>query len=177
MNRVVGVDRKRQGRTTALLVALWVAVTSCVLPSCRPDPVPVELEFPSTETFLYSELGQLTVFGITIGELGDCPRLVEEALSGSSSRAPLIDTGERSICGFCNGGVSYDDVDEGPRAFVMVVRDASNTPLLTGCTTGEIYEDAPPIVINLFITPEYSGVADAPPPFSDPIRKCGGECQ
>lgn len=180
VSQVVGVDTgddRERTVSTRLLVAC-VVIIGCMLSCCRPDPVPIELEFPSTETFLYSELGQLTVFSITRGELGECPAIVEESMAGSLTRSPIIDTGERSICGFCNGGASYDDVAEGPRAFVMVVRDAANTPLLTGCTTGEIYEEAPPIVINLFITPEYEGVAAAgPPPFSDPIRKCGGECQ
>lgn len=177
---LVGVraEDEKERTVSTRLVVISVVILVCLLPCCRPDPVPIELEFPSTDTFLYSELGQLTVFSVTRGELGECPSLVEESLAGSLTRTPVIDTGERSICGFCNGGASYDDVAEGPRAFVMVVRDASNTPLLAGCTMGEVYEEAPSIVINLFITPEYSAVAAAgPPPFSDPIRKCGGECQ
>ncbi len=149
-----------------------------LLLGCRPDPILIELEFPSTDTFLYSEIGQLTVFELLPTELGECPRLVEEILAGSTTNPPILDTGNRSICGFCNGGVAYEDIEEGPRAFVMVVRDAANTPILSGCTVGEIFENAPTIKINLFMTSLYSGIAEAgPPQFADPIRKCGGECQ
>jgi len=166
--------RKVSRRLVAAVIAIW----GLGLLGCRPDPVPIELEFPSTETFLYSDLGQLMVFGLTQETLGDCPRLVDEVLAGSASDPPILDTGERSICGFCNGGVSYDDVAEGARAFVMVARDDANTPLLTGCTVGEVYNDAPTIVINLFVTDEYAGVAAAGAPlFTDPSVKCRGECQ
>jgi hypothetical protein len=145
---------------------------------CRPDPVPIELEFPSTETFLYSELGQLAAYPVSSFALGMCSLLVEETLGGSVSETPAYDTGSRSICSFCNGGVAWEDVGEGPMAFVMVTRNDSNALLLAGCTMAEVYEGAGPVVINLYMTPGYDEVAAAgPPEFADPIRKCGEACE
>jgi hypothetical protein len=159
-------------------LVVMAALCCQVVAGCRPDPIPIELEFPSTETFLYSDFGQLMIFEIAPFALGSCSLLVEEALGGSVGQAPAYDTGSRSICGFCDGGVSWDDIPEGPLAFVMVTRNDANTLLLAGCTVAEVYEGATPVVINLFMTPDYDDVAAAgPPDFTDPFSKCGGECQ
>ena len=48
---------------------------------CGPNPVRVDIGFPSTETFLFSEQGELLVYDVAEasdgGGLGVCPLILE----------------------------------------------------------------------------------------------------
>lgn len=149
-----------------LLVALVVAAGGCAN-----EPVTVELGFPSQETFLQTEIARVMVFDLGSGSLGDCPSLVTEATRGSAS--PGLDSGNVLVCDLFDGGVQFDEIGEGPKAFVAVASNASNVPLLSGCTVAEIYADAPRVVVSLAPTPEYNPTnVTGPAPYASIADKC-----
>ena len=123
---------------------------------CAPTPVTVDVTFPSTETFLFSEQGQLLVYDVGAdGGLGSCPQILED-IANNDFGAPLLDSGRRPICEFRDGGVGFDDVIPGPKAFVVLTFDDANTILLSGCRIGEAYEGALSIEVDLFPTDDYA---------------------
>lgn len=127
----------------------------CFALGCAPDANELELNFPSLDTFLYASFARVQVFDVSPSELGLCPTLVGQAVRASTSRPATYDTGEVPVCDFRHGGVTFDDVGSGPKAFVAVVSDASNRVLLAGCSMSEIYENSPEISIRLFMTDRY----------------------
>jgi hypothetical protein len=142
------------------------------LAGCATDPVTLDLNFPSNETFLHSEQARIVVFDVGPGGLGDCPVLLGEVLAGAPFIPPIHDTGRVSVCNFRNGGVTVGAPAEGPLAWIAVIEDASNTPLLTGCTIAEVYADAPAILIHLYPTDEYRTAVTGPPRDSSIEAKC-----
>jgi hypothetical protein len=141
------------------LLTLALGVTT--LAACGPDAPSLELNFPSLETFLYSSFARVDVFDVSPNELGMCPSLIRESLRGSTSRPPVYETGDVSVCDFRDGGVVMTGAGSGPKAFVAVVSDASNHALLTGCAVTEVYEGSPSITIRLFMTDRYHEIVDA----------------
>jgi hypothetical protein len=144
------------------------------LGACTNDPLTLELNFPSTEAFLYSEQARVLVFELGTATLGDCPALVAESLAGSTSPARTIP--KHPVCDYEGGGVSLGDVGEGPMAWVAVVEDGSSRAILAGCTVAEVYADAPDVVIHLAQTSQYFMSRAAPPTCSTVVEKCGGGC-
>jgi len=126
---------------------------------CGPTPVTVDVSFPSTETFLFSEQGQLLVYDLAQGPdgggLGDCPLLIE-GIEGGALGDPILDSGRVPICSFRGGGVGFDDVPPGPKAYVMISYDEANTVLLAGYRVAEAYEGAPPIQVDVYPTGDYA---------------------
>jgi hypothetical protein len=153
----------------------WVVVC-LVLAGCGSEPITLELNFPSQETFLYSEQARVLAFPVSGGGLGDCPHLLAEVSAGSTEDLPAVDTGAVPVCRYRSGGVTIDEDPEGPMAWIAVVEDASNTPLLTGCAIAEIYADAPVIRIPLFMTDEYRAATTAPLACSSVEDKCAAGC-
>lgn len=146
------------------------------LSGCAPEPVVVDLRFPSESTLLFSEFARILVFPLESGELGRCPELTADANSGNVSDA-LIDTGTQPVCSFRQGGVSFEDMPSGPFAYVALVEDDSNQLLLDGCTVAEVYEDAPRIQISLFPTEDYATLTAGMTPACPNVEtKCGGGC-
>jgi len=148
-----------------------LALSLALLAGCANEPVTVELGFPSQETFLHSEIARVMVFDLGSDALGTCPELVSDAISGSGS--PALDSGNVLVCDLFDGGVQFDEIGEGPKAFVAIASNASNDPLLGGCTVAEIYADAPRVVVSLYPTSEYEsgGVPDMPS-YSSVAEKC-----
>lgn len=152
----------------------WLPLLVSLLASagCANEPVTVELAFPSQEMFLQTEMARVMVFDLGPGSLGDCPELISDATAGSAS--PGLDSGNVLVCDLFDGGVQFDEIGEGPKAFVGVVSNASNVPLLDGCTVAEIYADAPRVVISLSPTPQYTTTVTGPPPYGSVADKCPG---
>ena len=133
-----------------------LAVVSLALASCAPEPVSVQLGFPSTETFLYSDFARLLVYPSDLEDsAGGCPVLLNSATAGDFGE-PVYDSDWRAVCAFREGGVRFDDVPEGPNAYLVVTRDESNNLLLSGCRVAEVYVSAPSVTVSLFPTPFYS---------------------
>lgn len=123
---------------------------------CAPNPVAIDVSFPSADTFLFSESGQLLVYDVDpMTGLGDCPQILED-IANNEFGTPLLDSGRQPICAFRDGGVGFDDVIPGPKAFVVLAYDDANTLLLSGCRVGEAYEGAPVIEVDVFPTNEYT---------------------
>lgn len=152
------------------MALLTTASLTCV--GCANEPVTVELNFPSHETFLHTDIGRVMVFDIDARTLGDCPELIADATAGSAS--PALDSGNVLVCDLFDGGVQFDEIGEGPKAFVGVASNASNVPLLTGCTVGEIYADSPRIVISLSPTAQYTTTVGDTPAHASVTDKCRG---
>lgn len=123
---------------------------------CGSGVTELELNFPSLETFLYSSFGRVQVYDLTPAEVGLCPTLIRQSMRGTPSRAAIRDSGDQPVCEFRNGGVAFSEISEGPKAFVAMVSDASNRTLLTGCSVAEVYDEAAPIVIRLYMSDQYS---------------------
>lgn len=137
-----------------------LALLTLALAGCAPTPVDVQIGFPSTETFLYSEFGRLFVYELDAETgLGECPTLLE-AVGRGALGDPVLDSSWQPICSFRSGGVSFAHVPPGPHAYVAVARDQSNTILLSGCRIAEAYEGAPPVQLELFPTSAYARAVD-----------------
>lgn len=133
-----------------------LALVALVLAGCAPTPVDVQIGFPSTETFLYSEFGRLLVYEVEAEtQLGECPTLLD-AVGRGAVGDPVLDSDWQPICSFRSGGVSFAHVPPGPHAYVAVARDQSNTILLSGCRIAEAYEGAPRVELDLFPTSQYA---------------------
>lgn len=135
-----------------------LAVLALALAGCAPNPVDVQVGFPSLETFLYSDFGRLLVYEVDPDTgLGDCPALIDAVGRGAFGE-PVLDSEWQPICSFRNGGVQFGDVPPGPHAYVGIARDQSNTILLSGCRVAEAYEAAPAVELDLFPTSDYADV-------------------
>lgn len=156
-------------------LALLCAVVA-VLPACANDPVIIELNFPSTEAFVQSELARVMVFDLGEDELGTCPAIVGQAIAGTGGLTPSLDSTNVQVCAARDPGISFDEVGEGPKAFVATTI-LSNTVILAGCTVGEVYADAPRIVVHLAMTPRYAEIVTDPSPCRDEVDKCERGCR
>ena len=130
-------------------------IAVCVLGTvgCAPDPVRVEVIFPSEETFLVTQLVRIRAFEADPNDLGLCPTLVNEVVTGTPREA-VINGPPLRACTVREGGFSVEDVPPGPLAWVATAETVS-TRLLAGCTVAEVYADAPTIDIDLFMTSDY----------------------
>ena len=127
-----------------------------LLAGCGPNPVTIDVVFPSTETFLHSEQAQLLVYEAgEDGGLGSCPQILED-IANNDLGDPILDSERVPVCDLRNGGVGFDDVPQGPKAFVVLAFDDANTLLLSGCRIGEAYEGAMPIEVDVFPSDEYA---------------------
>lgn len=149
-----------------------LVLTALLAMGCGPTPVRVDVGFPSTETFLFSEQGQLLVYDVAQasdgGGLGDCP-LILENIEGGTLGDPVLDSGRLPICSFRNGGVGFGDVAAGPKAFVMLAYDEANTLLLLGCVIGEAYDGADALALDVYPTDDYAGA------IMGDVLTCGNE--
>ena len=138
-------------RRTPLAAGLLLALCA----GCGADPVAVELNFPSQETFLQSDFARVRVFDLAPDGLGDCPALLAAATVGTDGPTPPShDSNNVDVCD-AFGGIAFDEIGEGPKAFVATT-SASNMVILAGCTVGEVYADAPTIVVHLEMTSAYT---------------------
>lgn len=160
---------------TILFMVCLLAVAA--FGACKPDPLTVGLRFPSQQAFLQSDFGRISIIEVAASDLGACPRIIEQAINDSFSPAPVLDSGPEAICSFRNGGVTFDEIGEGPKAFVGVARDESNTAILAGCAIGEAYNDAPAIDIVLAVTDAYRTAAVEMLACSSIDDKCDRGCR
>jgi len=156
--------------------AAFLLLAAVGLVGCAPEPVTVSVNFPSQEAFLHSEFAQIQIFELSPTELGSCPDLLVPAIAGTGSVRPKLRSGSVNVCDLFDGGVSFDEVGEGPHAYVAVARNEANRPLLAGCTVGEVYADAPEIVVRLTQTSEYYSAVSGPPACSTVEDKCERGC-
>ena len=158
-----------------LRLALVAALVALSAAACSPDPVVVDLNFPSQETFLQSQFARVQVFDLQQDELGRCPALVGEAISGATADAPAHDSDNVDVCD-AFGGIAFDDIGDGPKAFVVTTA-AMNEVILAGCTVAEVYRDAPTVVVHLGMTPRYAIAVTGTSPCMSIADKCERGCR
>lgn len=141
--------------------------------SCAPSEVRVEMNFPTTAAFMHSEQGRLRVFRLAPDDLGICPELLDGLATASFPvRAQLaFDSQLASACAFLQSA-EVAGIGEGPHAYLVEMRSASNDLILTGCRVGEIYADAPDLRVELQPTAAYDAVRDMPV-VGNPMSRCG----
>lgn len=154
-------------RTRALRL-LAVVLGALLGASCAPSPVIVEMNFPTTAAFNHSEQGRLRVFRLEPDELGLCPQLLDGLPTSSfpSSVEQVFDSELTSVCVFEEGS-SIPEFGQGPHAYLVEMRSASNDLILSGCRVAEVYAGAPNVRIELHPT-------DAYPTTAAPAARCGG---
>ncbi|MDQ3037435.1 MAG: hypothetical protein M3Y87_33885 [Myxococcota bacterium] len=152
-------------RSFFALVAPAVAVLGA---SCAPAAVIVEMNFPTTAAFNHSEQGRLRIFRLQPDELGVCPALLDGLPTSNfpSDIELAFDSELTSVCAF-REGAGVPELEEGPHAYVVEMRSASNDLILTGCRIGEIYAGAPSVRVELHPTDQY-------PTTTAPASRCGG---
>ena len=130
-----------------------LALSTLVIAGCAPQPVDVDVGFPSLSTFLFSDFGRLLVYEVEPDEegLGSCAGLLVRAGDGNFG-TPVLDSDWRPICDFRARTVAFDSIPPGPHAYVAIARDEANVILLSGCTIAEAYEGAPPVDLELYPT-------------------------
>lgn len=156
------------------LAWLGTALALCA-GGCSPDPVIVDLNFPSQETFLQSQFARVRVFDLAQDELGRCPTLVGESISATTATVPVHDSDNVDVCD-AFGGIAFDEIGEGPKAFV-VTTSTMNEVILAGCTVAEVYADAPTVPVHLAMTPRYSIAVTGTSPCMSIADKCERGCR
>lgn len=151
------------------LSALLGPVAALLASSCAPAAVIVEMNFPTTAAFNHSEQGRLRIFRLQPDELGACPRLLDGLPTANfpSEIELAFDSELTSVCAF-QGGAGVPELEQGPHAYVVEMRSASNDLILTGCRIGEVYAGAPNVRVELHPTDQY-------PTTEAPASRCGGE--
>jgi hypothetical protein len=150
---------------------LWLAAFCAA--SCAPSEVKVEMNYPTTAAFMHSEQGRLRVFRVGSSDLGICPELLDGLLTSSfPARAELaFDSQLASACTFYRGA-EVSGIGEGPHAYLVEMRSASNDLILHGCRIGEIYVEALDLLIELQPTAAYDALRDLPVS-GTPMSRCG----
>jgi hypothetical protein len=153
-------------RVTVLLAATAMA--------CAPEPVTIDVNFPSDRAFLFSEAIEVHAYEVSTAELGGCASLVGQLLTArAANEAPVLRSNPLRACTVLAGGMTFDDVPEGPLAWVGLAKDANRT-LLAGCTVAEVYADAPVVTIHMFMTADYRmAVRNLDPAWRTIDEKCG----
>jgi hypothetical protein len=126
------------------------------LSGCYPEPMTLEISFPFESAFLYSSNAEIFLYDVEEGE-NACPQLLNLLVYGiGSPQTAAHESGPVPVCDLRNGGFTFDDIGAGRRAVVVIVEDANNNVLLSGCRTETTAVDSAPISIDLQTTPEYN---------------------
>lgn len=147
-------------------------------PGCYPESTLLDFIFPTEMHFLYSETAEVHMFDLEQGEIDPCPALLTQVVDRVGTR----DTSFRQTLDICNlrdGGFLIDDIGNGNRAFVAAVRDDEGAIILSGCTIGATYVEAPEIGLILAQTKSYQETIDRVGLLSCTTieEKCGQGCQ
>ncbi len=157
-------------------IVLGCLALGAAVAGCAGDPVPIELNFPSVETVLQSDYARVAVFDLDGGSLGDCPTLVAQAVAGTEERRPAFDSGGVEVCDALGGGIVFEEIGDGPKAFVATT-SKSNAVVLAGCTVAEVYGGAPDVVVHLAVTSRYYDVVGTPSACTSVADKCERGCR
>lgn len=130
---------------------VFVGIALCLM-GCEPDPIGLDVSFPTEESFLYSDYAEIYMFDISAAERGQvCSELLIGLLNDTLEREPVSSSGPLSACDLRSNGYTFEDIGEGTRAFATIVNavDAGTTPLLYGCVTADTYVDSPSVTLEL----------------------------
>lgn len=157
-----------------LLTALALCAGALGLGACGPQVVPLDVRFPSTETFLVSRAMRIRIYELDVETT--CASLVTAVASGRDpGAAPLWVSGELTPCDV-RAGASIPDVGGGARGFLVEGLDLTgNNTILAGCAEDEVFTGNR-IEVALFPTSRYQAAYDADRPLAgEEVRdRCGG---
>ena len=146
-------------RTSVAAVGL---TSSLLAASCGPQQIPLEVRFPSTETFLVSRAMRVRIYDLSEG--GNCPSLVT-AVAGA--RDPegvvLFESTDLTPCAV-RAGAALPDTGAGLRGFLVEGLDRTgNQTIVAGCTEGEVFTGAS-LQVSVYPTVRFDDARDADPP-------------
>lgn len=142
------------------LVAVLVLATGLAVAGCYPEPTTLNVLFPTEQSFLYSDNAQVVLFNLGETETNVCPALIDQVRDEIGSRESTMDF-DVPVCDLRNGGVSFEDIGEGTRGFVVVTRDqVGSRPLLYGCITTQTSIEGPDITLSLQFTSGYNDIVE-----------------
>ena len=161
--------------TPLLRVVAGLLAGACALSvGCGPQRVPLDIRFPSTETFLVSRALRVRIYDLTEG--GSCSALVTAVASGRDPEGTvLFESSDLTPCA-ARAGASIPDVGGGLRAFLVEGLDINgNETVVAGCTEGEVFTGAS-IEVSVYPTVRYDAayLADMPAAGETVESRCGG---
>jgi hypothetical protein len=153
-----------------MLASMMLA--SILLASCGPQQVPLDVRFPSSETFLVSRSMRIRVYAL---EETTCPALVTAVSNGRDPGLdPLWESEAVTPCRV-RAGITIPDVGGGRRGFLVEGLDSNgNNTILAGCADGEIYSGSR-IDVAIYPTSRYDAAYDADPPSDEISARCAAE--
>jgi hypothetical protein len=161
--------RPSTGRASALggrvAIAAVAAASSLALGlGCGPASVPLQISFPSTETFLVTRSMRMRIYAID--EATSCASLVTAAVNGRDPEGELLfELADDSPCDV-RAGVAVPDVGGGLRGFLVEGLDSTgNNTILAGCSQDEVHVGAR-VSVALFPTSRYDAAYQADMPAS-----------
>lgn len=133
-----------------LFAANAAALVTCALAGCAPDPVVVELAFPTESAFVQSRQGRVIVFPLAEDELGICPELLHQLEASRFPIEPVFDSEPVDVCEL-RAALRLPELAQGPHAYLVEVRNESAI-ILQGCAIGEVFTGAGTIRVDLHPT-------------------------
>jgi len=147
--------------TRASAAALAVA-SSVLAAGCGPQQIPLEVRFPSTETFLVSRAVRIRIYDLSEG--GNCPSLVTAVAGARDPEGTvLFESAGLTPC-TVRAGAAIPDTGAGLRAFLVEGLDQNgNQTIVAGCTEAEVFTGAT-LQVAVYPTVRYDDAYDADPP-------------
>lgn len=164
----------RASRAVSRALGAATCVLLGALAGCSPQRVPLELRFPSTETFLVTQSLRVRVFPVSATVA--CASLMNTVMSGGTlDDGAVLDRADLDPCEV-RAGLSLPDVGGGLHAFVVEGIDRSgNSTILAGCSEDEVYAGTS-IAVALSPTDAYQTAYEESPPDDTEtvVTRCGG---
>jgi hypothetical protein len=151
-----------------------VVIGLALLGGCGPQRIPLDVRFPSTETFLVTRDMRIRIYDAA--EVEGCSALVTAVAGGRDPGVPTLYESENLNACSVRAGVSIPDVGGGARAFLVEGLDRNgNQTILAGCTEGEVFSGAR-LEVALYPTTRYQDAyeADVPAAGETAESRCGG---
>jgi len=151
----------RRWATPTSVTALAIA-SGMLAAGCGPQQVPLEVRFPSTETFLVSRAMRVRIYDLSEG--GNCPSLVTAVAGGRDPEGvALFESTDLTPCAV-RAGASLPDTGAGLRGFLVEGLDRTgNQTIVAGCTEAEVFTGAS-LQVSVYPTVRYDDARDADPP-------------
>lgn len=144
------------------------------LGACGPQRVPLDIRFPSTETFLVARTMRIHIYARDATT--SCASVVNAVSNGRAPDAtPIYETDETSSCAV-RTGLALPDPGAGPHLYLVEGLDRTgNATILAGCVQAEVYGGSR-VEISVYPTSAYQAAyaADTPEAGEDIDSRCGG---
>lgn len=161
-------------RPTRAIAAALALASGVLTAGCGPQQVPLEVRFPSTETFLVSRAMRIRIYDLSEG--GNCPSLVTAVAGARDPEGTVLyESTDLTPCAV-RAGATIPDVGAGLRAFLVEGLDQTgNQTIVAGCTEAEVFAGAT-LQVAVYPTVRYDDAyaADTPASGETVESRCGG---